>query len=370
MKKALVLGCGLVGRTIAEELSREFEVTVLDSREENLKRLSNGIKKIKGSALEKDLLKELSKDADVVCGALPGNIGYEVAQRVIQLGKNYCDISFMPEDFLGLDNLAKENEVTAVFDMGVAPGLSNLLVGRGASSLEEIDEVRIYVGGLPEKPEPPFSYKAVFSPYDVLEEYTRPARIIMDGEEKTVEALSGLENIEFSGIGTLEAFYTDGLRSMLKTIRAKKMEEKTIRYPGHANIMKALIRMGLLDKEYIDLIAKLLFPLWELKPEEGDRDITLMMVKVEGKRGSERVTFLWEIFDRFDEESFTHSMARVTAFPCVVVARMIANGEIREKGAIPPESLGKSEEIYNRILKELREKGISIKERIVIERGG
>ncbi len=370
MKKALVLGCGLVGKTIALELSKEFSVTVLDSSEENLNKLKGNLRKIKGSALDTDLLKELSKDADIVCGALPGAIGFNVAQNILSMGKNYCDISFMPENFLDLGELAKERGVTAVFDMGIAPGISNLLVGRGASMLEEINEAKILVGGLPENPEPPFFYKAVFSPYDVLEEYTRPARIVKNGKEVIAEALDGLEEIEIPPIGRLEAFYTDGLRSLLFTIRAKDMEEKTLRYPGHTMIMRALREMGLFKEEYRAFTAKLLFPLWELNPDKGDRDITVMIVKMSGKREEERVNLVWEVFDRFDEESWTHSMARVTAFPCVTVAKMIAYGEIREKGVIPPEMLGMNEETYEKVIRELRSKGLKIKEKVIIERGG
>lgn len=370
MKRVLVLGCGLVGKTIALELSKNFDVTALDVSEENLDKLNAKVKGVKGSALDEKLLEEIAKDMDLVCGALPGRIGYKVAQSVIRLGKNYCDISFMPENFLELDSLAKENGVTAVFDIGVAPGLSNILVGRGAHLLDEVDYAKIYVGGLPEKPEPPFSYKAVFSPSDVLEEYIRPARIMLNGKETIVEALSGLEEIDFPGVGKLEAFYTDGLRSLLYTIKAKNLEEKTLRYPGHANIIKALKQMKLLSEEYIELTEKLLFPLWDLRPEEGDRDITVMIVEVKGRKEGDDITLKWELFDRFDEESRTHSMARTTAFPCVIVAELILEGKVREKGVIPPERLGMNEEIYKHIIDEIKRRGIKIRERVVIERGG
>ncbi|MCS7233045.1 MAG: saccharopine dehydrogenase NADP-binding domain-containing protein [Synergistetes bacterium] len=369
MKKVLLLGCGLVGKTIASELSKDFDVTVLDLNEENLNKLNERIKKVKGSAVDEELLKNLTKNVDLVCGALPGKIGYKVAQTIINLGKNYCDVSFMPENFLELERLTQERKVTAVFDMGVAPGLSNLLVGRGASLLDEVNYAKIYVGGLPEKPEPPFSYKAVFSPYDVLEEYTRPARIIVDGKESVVEALTGLEEICFPGFGKLEAFYTDGLRSLLYTIKAKNMEEKTLRYPGHANIIKALKQMKMLNEEHINLTAKLLFPLWQLEPEKGDRDITIMIVEVSGRKNGDKLTLRWELFDRFDEESWTHSMARVTAFPCVIVSKLILQEKITEKGIITPEKLGMNEEFYRYITEELRKKGIKIKEKIIIEKG-
>lgn len=370
MKRILVLGCGLVGKTITSELSKNFVVTVLDSSEENLSKLNAKVKKIKGSALDEKLLEEATKDVDLVCGALPGKIGYKVAQSIIRLGKDYCDISFMPESFLELDGLAKEKKVTAIFDIGVAPGLSNILVGRGTHLLDEVDYAKIYVGGLPEKPEPPFSYKAVFSPSDVLEEYTRPARIILNGKETIVEALTGLEEMDFPGVGKLEAFYTDGLRSLLHTIKAKNLEEKTLRYPGHANIIKALKQMKLLSEEYINLTEKLLFPLWDLKPEKGDRDITVMVVEVRGRKERDNVMLKWELFDKFDEESWTHSMARTTAFPCVIAAELILEGKIKEKGVIPPEKLGMDEEIYTRIIEELKRRGVKIKERIVIEKGG
>ncbi|MCD6364148.1 MAG: hypothetical protein J7M13_09175 [Synergistetes bacterium] len=156
---------------------------------------------------------------------------------------------------------------------------------------------------------------------------------------------------------------------MLKTIRAENMEEKTLRYPGHAMIIKALREMKLLSDEYRDLTAKLLFPLWEMKPEEGDRDITIMWVKVEGTgKEEERITLEWELFDRFDEKSKIHSMARTTAFPCAIVARLIAEGEITNEGVIPPEKLGMDEGLYSKIMWELRKRGIKIKEKVIVER--
>lgn len=368
--KIAVLGCGLVGKTIAEDLSQDYSVIVVDPNEKQFDKIANkeNITCLKASALDMQTLKPTLEDVDVVCGAVPGKFGYQVLEELIKLKKNVVDISFMPEDFLALSEMAKKNGVTAIADMGVAPGMSHYLVGRGIHLLDSTQKAIIYVGGIPKNPQPPFQFKIVFSPEDVLEEYTRPARYIKDGKTVTVDALSGIEHITFSGVGELEAFFTDGLRSLLTTLDVPELIEKTMRYPGHAAQMKLLRDIGFFDKEKkmlggqeispIKITSDLLFPLLEMKPEQGDRDLTVMRVTVSGKKAGEDKNYCWDLVDGYDELQHRHSMARTTGFPCTVVTRALLKGMISEKGVLAPEMLSKDDNLYTYIMDELKKREV------------
>ncbi|RLD18082.1 MAG: saccharopine dehydrogenase [Caldiserica bacterium] len=371
MAKAVVLGAGLVGSVIAKDMAKDFDVTVVDLNEQALSKFDDirNVNTVKASVIDPESITPIIKDADVVCGAVPGSIGYRMLKTVINSGKSICDISFMPEDFRKLEYDAKINGVTVIPDMGVAPGMSNLLVGRAAHLLEEVKDVAIYVGGLPERPKPPFNYKIVFSLEGALDEYIRPVHCVVNGNVKEVEALTGIEEIDFSEVGKLEAFYTDGLRSLMYNIKAENMLEKTLRYPGYANIMNAFKSIGLLSDEYRRLAAKLLFPVWEMKPEEGDRDITVMKIIVSGRKEYDKVTYEWYLFDRFDKDKWLHSMARTTGFPCAIVARLIAGNKFSEAGVFAPEMLASNDVIFRYIIDQLAERGVHFREKIVVEKG-
>ncbi len=374
--KAAVLGGGLVGRAIAWDLSRDFDVVVVDVSEEALSRACSrpNVKGVKASALDKEALGRVFEEegVEIVCGAVPGHLGYQVMRNVIELGKDMVDISFMPEDSSELDGLARSRKVTVVADMGLAPGLSNALVGKAQHLLKNLHTVKIYVGGLPAQKCPPFDYKIVFSPEDVIEEYTRPARYVEDGQIREAEPLSQLEEIEFPGIGRFEAFLTDGLRSLLRTVRAKRMFEKTIRYHGHASQINLLKLIGLLSDEPVEvegkvvsprkLTSKLLFKLWEMDPDKGDRDMTLMRVEATGETQEGRITISWDLFDRYDEENKVHSMARTTAYPCAAVARAVRKNMVQEKGVIPPEHIGANQRVFKHLMDSLVQRGIRITE--------
>ena len=208
--------------------------------------------------------------------------------------------------------------------------------------------MRILVGGLPVVRRWPWEYAAVFSPIDVLEEYTRPARFIERGERVEREALSEPELIDVPGVGTLEAFNTDGLRSLLDTIRAPDVREKTLRWPGHIDKIRVLRAMGLLGTEAIraggvsvrpiDVTAKLLFPQWQLRA--GEEEFTVLRVEVVGRKEGRLVRRIWDLLDRTDRATGDTSMARTTGFPAAIVARMVAKGELRSPGVHPPEDFG------------------------------
>lgn len=359
MKKIIVLGAGLVGGVMAEDLSKNHEVTSVDISQKNLDKLkSNNIKKICLDISKSKSLKNVIKDFDLVIGAVPGFMGYKMMQDVIEAKKNIVDISFYPEDPFGLDELAKKNNVVAVMDCGVAPGMGNVIFGHHDRSMK-ISDYECLVGGLPVKREWPYEYQAVFSPIDVIEEYIRPARIIQNKKLIIKEALSETELIEFEEIGTLESWNSDGLRSLIKTMpHVPNMIEKTLRYPGCVEYLKVLRASGFFSYEEIevngtkikpiDVTSKLLFPKWEMK--DGDKDFTIMRIIIKGEENGNQVKYQYNLLDRYEDN--TISMARTTGFTCTAVANLVLDKKYRKTGISPPEYLGEHFEFIRNYLSE------------------
>ncbi len=373
--KIIVLGAGLVGRAMALDLASEksFAVTAADRDETRLKDLAAcGLKTFPADLSRTEILKEIIEGQDLVLNAMPGWLGFQTLRTCLESGKNVVDIAFFPEDPFELDSLARENGAAAIVDAGVAPGLSNLLSAHGLSRLDKGQSLEIYVGGLPLVREWPFEYKAVFSPLDVIEEYIRPARMKEGGRVVVRPALSDPEFVEFEQLGTLEAFNTDGLRTLLKTLDVPEMKEKTLRYPGHREKMLMLREAGFFDSGQLeigehrirplDFSARILFSRLQLKP--GEEDLTVLRVSVTGEKDSRPVRLTFELFDRFDRASGIHSMARTTGYTATMVARAMASGLIRKKGIIAPELLGFEPEIFSFVRQGLERRGITIKEKI------
>ncbi|GJQ26122.1 MAG: saccharopine reductase [Phycisphaerae bacterium] len=378
MKKAIVLGCGLVGRAIAEDLAADaaLNVTVADVSEANLARTRADLRlqRMQADLSSAEGVARAIAPFDLVVGALPSALGLMALRVVIESRKPYADISFMAEDATSLSGLARERGVTAVVDCGVAPGLANILIGQAAARLARVTDAVYYVGGLPRTRSWPYEYKAPFAPLDVLEEYTRPARFIENGSMVTRPALSEPELMDFEPVGTLEAFNTDGLRSLLTTIPADNMKEKTLRYPGHAALMRVLRETGYFSKDEItlkngakvrpiDVTSRLLFPLWELKP--GEPEFTLLHVRVSGRDATgAAVRYVHHLFDQNDAATGHSSMARTTGYPCALVARMILEGRISEPGIHPPEVLGRDEALVGDLLRRLATRGVRVESRV------
>ncbi len=372
-----VLGAGLVGRAIVKDLAQDaaFHVTVVDINRQALDALTAEVPALPVCAdvREPGRVAALVADADLVICAVPGFMGFETLRSIIEAGKNVVDISFFPEDAFLLDGLAKEKNVTAVVDCGVAPGLSNIIAGYVSSLLERVERFVCYVGGLPAIRHWPYEYKAVFSPIDVLEEYTRPARFVEYGQEVIRPALSDAELLDFPGVGTLEAFNTDGLRTLQRTLDAPFMKEKTLRYPGHINLMRVFRESGFFDTEPldvggvavrpIDLTSKLLFDHWKLRP--GEEDFTVMQVIVEGERAGRRVRYTYDLLDRYDRETQTTSMARTTGYTATLVARQILRGQFTQKGICPPEFVGRTPGCYEELLAGYAERNIRLLQTVV-----
>ena len=378
--RSVQLGCGLVGSIIANDMSSSgFDVTVADLNEKvlaGLKSENPALTAVVASCTDDVRLREILKDADIVTAGVPGKFGRKMMETVIRSGKNLCDISFMAEDFEELDGIAKEYGVTVIPDIGVAPGMSNFLVGRGAALLDEVEKAVIYVGGIPHRPVPPFNYQITWSAADVIEEYTRPARYIKDHRIDVIEAMGDLDQKDFPGVGRLETFITDGLRSLMKNIKAKNMQERTMRWPGHVEQMRLLRDMGLFEeKKRIlggsevaprDIACDLLFPMWKMDPEKGDRDLTVMQIEVSGYTGRDLVTYTWDLCNMFDEKTWRNSMGRCTGSTCSIFAQALVKGLIKEKGVISPEKLANSDELYEFVMAEQSARNIIYTESVKV----
>lgn len=379
--KALVLGGGRVGAVIAADLAwdEDFEVTLADINGDALRAsVPAALHVVTADLSSPQKIIELAKEHQIVLGALPSAMGLMAMEAVIEAGRPYCDISFMEEDPRQLSKRAEEAGVTVVYDCGVAPGTSNLLVGHASAQLLRTERVAVYVGGLPRERFWPYQFKVAFAPIDVIEEYTRPARFVVDGKEVLREALSEPELIDFPGVGTLEVFNTDGLRSLLDTIDAPNLIEKTMRYPGHIEQMRVMRHTGLFSKEPVtvpdvngrkveirplDVLGELLFPQWGFAP--GEEDLTVLRVIVEGVGADEKAhRFQWDLLDRYDPERGHTSMARTTGFPAAIVARMMARGELVRPGVHPPEALATQPKLVDHVLSELKARGVVFEARI------
>jgi len=365
-----VLGAGLVGSAIIKDLAQEtdFSITAIDINKKVLNKLEREapIRIVEANLGEEEAIPGLVADADLVICAVPGFMGFATLRQIIAAGKDVVDISFFAEDPFLLDELAKGQGVTAVVDCGVAPGLSNIIVGCVDSLLDRTERFTCYVGGLPKIRQWPYEYKAVFSPVDVLEEYTRPSRLIEYGREVVRPALSDIELLELPGMGTLEAFNTDGLRSLRQTMDIPFMKEKTLRYPGHARLMQVFRDSGFFDAEPmtvngqevrpIDLTSCLLFDQWKMKP--GEEDLTVLQVTVEGDQVGKRVQITYDLLDSYDSVSQTTSMARTTGYTCAIVARQVAKGLFTQKGICPPEYVGRDAQCFEDLMAEYAQRGI------------
>lgn len=371
-----ILGAGLVGSAIAQDLAEdsEFSVTSIDRSEEALSTLDtvSSIETIRADLSDPESLKTLIGPADLVISAVPGFMGFETLRTIIESRKNVVDIAFFPENALDLDVLARDHGVTAVVDCGVAPGLCNIIAGYIDERLDQTERYECYVGGLPHRREWPYEYKAVFSPADVLEEYTRPARFVEFGNVVTREALSDIELMNFPGVSTLEAFNTDGLRSLMFTMDIPFMKEKTLRYPGHASLMKIFREGGFFSQQPVDvggqqvrpldMTSRLMFNDWHLG--EGETDFTVMQVILEGRRADHRIRFTYDLLDHFDAEKGVSSMARTTGYTCSLIARQVLSGMFTKKGISPPEFIGRTEGCYEELLKGYDARNISVTETI------
>jgi len=364
--KIVILGAGQQGRIAARDLVRGgFQVTVLDQDPRNLKlaQQTAGAAARRFDVRDEHRLVAYLKDFDAVLGALPAALGFYGMRCAVKAGVDMVDMSYLPENPFRLDRQARAKRIRIIPDAGYAPGLSNILCAEGRRALKKIDHLRILVGGIPQRPKPPFNYRITWSPADLLAEYTRPARIWQNFRTVVRPALDGIEEFKVRGIGRLECFYTDGLRTLLTTFRdVRDMEEKTIRYPGHARFFKTLIDAGFLSRAPVDVAGRAVAP-YDLTLSyltsvlgRGDiRDLSILIIELRNRRQSRRYVCI----DRYDAKDQITSMARMTAFSAAVIVRVLKR--YPGYGVIPPEYLGKEERLCSFIKSEMRKRGIVIK---------
>lgn len=377
MSNIIVLGAGMVGSAMALDLSKNHKVTLADfnlNSLETVKLKSEKIEVFQLDVTQTEKLADAVKPYDLVVCAVPGFLGFNTLKTIIEAGKNVVDISFFPENSLELSQLAVENKVTAIVDCGVAPGMGNIILGHYNEEMK-ITDFECLVGGLPKVKKWPFSYKAPFSPIDVIEEYTRPARYVENGHIVTKEALSDCEFITFENTGTLEAFNTDGLRSLVFLMpHIKNMKEKTLRYPGHVDYIKALKSAGFFDShpiEYkgqeispLEFTSKILFKEWKL--EEGEAEFTVMRISIKGlDTSNQEKTVVYDLYDEYNPETRTSSMARTTGYTATAVANWLLEGNFNQKGVFPPELIGKVQGCLPFVINYLQERGVVYKKSVL-----
>ena len=376
--RIMVLGAGHIGSVIAKDLAENLpsaRVLVSDKDQNRAKETSTrigrkNVSSIQFDAFDRSGLVKALKGSDLVIGALPGKIGYNALEACIDAKVNMVDVSFMPEDPLTLDRKAAKAGVTIIPDCGVAPGLSHVLLMHGISKLDQVQSAEILVGGLPSKPIPPLGYTITWSVESLIDEYTRKARIVKDGKQAEVEPLGDVEEIEFPGVGRLEAFYSDGLRTLLSTItNVGDMAEKTLRYPGHIEKIRLLRDMGFFDDKPIEVEKRHISPksltikLLERKLKKPEiPDILAMLVKVEGTKDRKRTTHTFRVLDHYDSHAKISAMARTTAYTASCVAQLVAKKTVKAKGIVPPEKLGADEAVFKKLMVLLKNHKIHVKE--------
>lgn len=368
-----VLGSGLMGKEAARDLVASDQVTEVGLADINIEfaqKVSDSLNSRKLTAYavdasDADDLANFMKKFDVIINALFYSFNEIVAETAIKVGVSSVDlgghIGNITDNVLLLNEQAKEKGVTIIPDLGVAPGMINILSGYGASKLEEVESIKLYVGGIPANPKPPLEYKHVFSMEGLFDHYTDKSVILRDGKETEIDSLSENEPIQFEEFGTLEAFHTSGGTStLLKTFSGiDTLEYKTIRYQGHGEKFKLLVDLNLTRKDYEvevdgkkinprEVFLKVLDPIVELGEE---KDAVLLRVVVSGKDGNETKTYEYEMVTYKDMERQVTAMARATANTISIVAQLIGNGTIEKRGVLPPELVVPGKEYIDELAK-------------------
>ena len=369
-----LLGCGSVGSVIAKFLTEDFrgaELVVFDKLtevcRERLTKLGAGDVPVEfADANNAELLANILREYDLVIDALPGYLGINALRACIKAQANLVSVSFMPEDPMEFREEVIDAGVTVVPDAGLAPGISNVLAGRLLWVLDSVDEIGIYVGGLPAELVPPLDYVVTWSATDLIEEYVRPARLISNGEVRFVDPLSAILKVEFKGFGVLEGFYSDGLRTLLHTLKGKvrRAYEVTLRYPGHLSKIKLLCDLGFFSDEELSIggvsikpkefTARVLDKKLRLK---GVRDLVLLKVVGLGTRSGETIKIVCKRIETGSEP--VSAMAKTTAAPATAAATLVAN-KMLPAGVVPPEYIGLSNELYNEFTKHLLRRSVKV----------
>lgn len=374
----LVLGGGLQGSACAFDLLRQRDVsrvTVADAEPGPRAGFLPDDPRLAFTEVDfsdRDLVGELMRRHDVALSAAPYYFNATMARLAVEAGCDFSDLGGNTEivfEQLELDEEAREAGCTVVPDVGLAPGMVDLLAARALHLLDRTDRVAMYVGGLPQHPVPPLSYQVVYSLEGALDYYTTPSWIIRDGERREIDALSEVETVEFGEVGELEAFHTGGGASTLPWRfegEVDRLEYKTLRYPGHAEVMRAIRGLGLLSEEPVSLDGRTVVPRQVFiacaEPHltrSDEPDLVALRVVAEGEREGRAARLVWELLDREDEDTGITAMMRCTGYTLSVVGLMLARDEIADPGVFPPDLAIPTD----RYLEEMAERGVEVRYR-------
>ncbi len=377
--RMLVLGAGLQGSACAYDLLQDKEVTEVRLADLHVGHIPEFLAPYSGPRLiptpldvrDRDAVLGAMRQCGAVMSAIPYYFNYDLARLAVEAGVHFCDLGGNTEIVFKqkeLDAEAKRKNITIVPDCGLAPGMVNILAEYGIRQLDTVDSVKIYVGGLPQHPEPPLNYMLVYSLEGALDYYTTLSWVLRNGKRTHVKALSEREPVTFDSVGTLEAFHTaGGLSTMAFRYEDKvpTMEYKTLRYPGHAALMEDIRSMGLLDLTPVDVkgvkvvprdafIASVMPKLFKPK----GRDLVALRVVVSGKKGGAAATRTFELVDRYDEAHDISAMMRTTGYSLSITGLMQARGQVTPPGVHTPDECIPAATY----IAELRKRGVEIKE--------
>lgn len=373
-----MLGCGNIGSVVAQDLAESLpsaEIVLSDVDKRRAEEVASKIGLENVSWIQTDASNQLEllnrlREFDLAVGTLPGWMGYRTCKAAIAAKVDIVDVSYMPEDVMTLNRDAVKAKVCVVPDCGMSPGLGSILVGRAVSKLDKVESVHMLNGGLPEKPVPPLGYVITWSVKDLIDMYSRKVNIVRGGKTVQVEPMSGLEQINFPRVGKLEAFYTDGLRTLLHTVKGTSdMWEKSLRYPGHVEKIKLLKALGFFEENPVKIDSYQVAPkevtarLLEKKLKRPEvPDIVAMRIEVGGVKDGKKMNYTYHVLDRCDKKRRVTSMARTTAYTCSAVAQLLARKTIEDTGVVPPEKLGMNEKVYKKFMGLLKKRRITVKE--------
>jgi lysine 6-dehydrogenase len=377
--RMLVLGAGLQGSACAYDLLQNDEVTHVRLADVHTKHVTEFLAPYSGKRLiptpldvrDTEGVRALMRESDAVMSAIPYYFNLDLAKHAAETGVHFCDLGGNTDivfEQKKLDATAREKGITIVPDCGLAPGMVNILAQHGIDQLDNVDEVRIFVGGLPQNPEPPLNYQIVYSIEGVLDYYTTLSWVVRDGKRVQVKALSEVEPVDFAPpVGELEAFHTaGGLSTMAFRYEGTipTMEYKTLRYPGHARIMEAIRELGLLDLEPIDVKGVRVVPrdvaIAAMTPrltKRDGKDLVALRVTVSGRQSSEPKTVTYELVDRYDEERGISAMMRTTGYSLSITGQMQVRGEVKPAGVHTPDECIPGE----KYISELKKRGVDIR---------
>ena len=379
--RMLVLGAGLQGSACAYDLLQNPDVSQVRLADLRFDHLPEFLKPLSGPRLipttldvrDREAVLAVMRESDAVMSAIPYYLNLQLTEWAVEAGVHFCDLGGNTEIVFQQKELAdraKAKGVTVIPDCGVAPGMVNILAEHGIRQLDSVESVRIYVGGLPQKPEPPLNYQVVYSLEGVLDYYTTRSWVLRNGRRSQVTALSEREPVEFPApVGTLEAFHTaGGLSTMAFRYEGKipEMEYKTLRYPGHAEIMETIRDLGLLDLDPVDLDGIKVSPRDVFVAAVGPKlakkgkDLLALRVTVRGTKGGKPAERRFDLVDRYDEAHGISAMMRTTGYSLSITGQMQVRREVGPPGVWTPDECMPAEAY----IAELRKRGIELKETV------